>query len=81
MPFGGQQTQAPEQILGVIGDIAIGLPFLLIKERRTTGYIEVGVQGPGLYHVTQIPVGAPGQFGAVQAQVNWARGLAAIARR
>jgi hypothetical protein len=59
----------------------LGLLFLLIKERRTTGYVEVGVQGPGLYHVAQIPISAPGQVAAIQAQVNWARGLAAIARR
>jgi hypothetical protein len=55
----------------------IGLLFLLMKERTTTGYVEVAVSGPGLYHVTQIPISHPGQVAQVHAQVNWARSVAA----
>ena len=34
----------------------VGLLFLLVKERKTTGYVEVSVQAGTLLHVVQIPV-------------------------
>jgi len=39
----------------------LGLLFLLVKERRTTGYVQVSVQGEGLYYATQVPVTHPAQ--------------------
>jgi hypothetical protein len=34
----------------------LGLLFLLIRERRISGYVQVSVQGPGFSHGTYIPV-------------------------
>jgi hypothetical protein len=53
----------------------VGLLFLLVKERRTTGYVQVGVQGPGLYYATQIPVTSASQIGPIEQRVNYARML------
>lgn len=54
----------------------LGLLFLLIKERKTQGYVDVSVQSPdGRYHVTQIPVSSPEQVAAIRHQVDYARGL------
>lgn len=55
----------------------LGLLFLLIKEKRTTGHVQVTVQAPGFLHTTQIPVSSPLQIQQIHAQVNWARSLGA----
>lgn len=57
----------------------LGLLFLLIKDRRTQGAVSVSVQGPGLYHVTQIPVSSVLQIGETENRVNYIRGLVAAA--
>ena len=57
----------------------LGLLFLLIKERRTVGYVEVTVQAEGLYHVTQIPATGRQTLPWVHSQVNHARSWAARA--
>ncbi len=57
----------------------LGLLFLLIKERKTQGYVEVTVQGEGLYHVTQIPVSSPAQIPHIRQAVDYARTLSAAA--
>ena len=33
----------------------LGLLFLLMKERRTVGWVQVTVQGQGLYYATMLP--------------------------
>ncbi len=53
----------------------LGLLFLLIKQRTVTGYVQVSVQGPGLYHATQIPVASTAAIADVEARVNYIRGL------
>ncbi|MGH3712796.1 MAG: hypothetical protein ACRDT4_04960 [Micromonosporaceae bacterium] len=55
-----------------------GLLFLLIKQKKVTGFVSVTVTGPGLFHSVQFP---PGQQNAAMAahQVNQARSLAASA--
>jgi len=53
----------------------LGLLFLLIKERKMTGYVEVSVQGPTGYHVTQIPVSNPQQVAFIRQQVDYCRNL------
>ncbi|MFT4188671.1 MAG: hypothetical protein QM621_08830 [Aeromicrobium sp.] len=58
----------------------LGLLFLLMKERRVTGYIAVTVQGPSLHYTTQIPAGSATTHAWVVQQVNWARAQAAVAR-
>jgi len=57
----------------------LGLLFLLMKERRFGGYIQVTVQGSGFYHSTLIPAVAPMSVMSVNQQVNYARSLAAAA--
>ncbi len=64
-------------VLAIIFFLAclLGLLFLLIKETKTQGYVEVSVQGDGGYHVTQIPISAPAQVAALRQQVDYARSL------
>jgi hypothetical protein len=57
----------------------LGLLFLLMKDRRLVGYIQVTVQGSGFYHSTLIPAGGPQSLMWVTQQVNYARALAASA--
>ncbi|HTQ19472.1 hypothetical protein [Mycobacterium sp.] len=56
----------------------LGLLFLLMKERKLVGYIQVTVQGNGFYHSTMIPAWGPHTIMGVTQQVNYARSLAAI---
>jgi len=37
----------------------LGLLFLLIREDRVTGYVEVSVRSGNLFHVTQLPAQSP----------------------
>ncbi|MFC4053507.1 hypothetical protein ACFOY4_27790 [Actinomadura syzygii] len=56
----------------------LGLLFLLMKERRYSGFVSVSVTGPGLYHTVQFPPGP--QSGSWAAQmVSQARAMAAVA--
>lgn len=55
----------------------LGLLFLLVKEQRTVGHVQIGVQGHGKYHSTSIPVHHPGAAMHINEQVNYARSLAA----
>ncbi len=55
----------------------LGLLFLLIKERKVTGFMQVSLQGPGLYHMTQVPVSHPGQIVDVEHRVGYIRSLIA----
>jgi hypothetical protein len=57
----------------------LGLLFLLMKDRRYGGYIQVTVQGSGFYHSTLIPAGGLQSVMSVNQQVNYARSLAAAA--
>jgi hypothetical protein len=57
----------------------LGLLFLLIKERRYTGFIAVTVVGEGLFHSVQLPPGPQNAAWATH-EVNRARALAAMAR-
>lgn len=56
----------------------LSLLFLLLKERRVAGYIQVTVQGDGFHHSTLIPATYQPIFG-VQQMVNYARTVAAAA--
>jgi hypothetical protein len=55
----------------------LGLLFLLIKEERTSGYVQVTVQGQGTFHATQIPVNNRMQVGDIHQRVNDVRSLVA----
>jgi len=57
----------------------LGLLFLLVKEERTQGSVQIVVQGPGFLHQTQIPVFSVPQLHDLAARVNYARSLSASA--
>jgi hypothetical protein len=57
----------------------LGLLFLLAKEQRTSGYVQVSVQANGFYYATQVPVNGPGVMGEIEGRVNYVRSLAAQA--
>jgi hypothetical protein len=59
----------------------LGLLFLLVKEERTIGWVQVSVQAPGAFHATQIPVNNRLQIGAIHQQVNYVRSLVAMTGR
>jgi len=58
----------------------LGLLFLLVKEERTDGWVQIVVQGPHLLHLVQLPVWSPRQVWDLNARVNYARSIAAGAR-
>ncbi|MEV8534976.1 hypothetical protein [Streptomyces sp. NPDC051211] len=53
----------------------IGLLFLLMKERVTTGYVQVTVSSGGRHHSAMIPATNPTVFPWVMNQLNYARSL------
>jgi len=57
----------------------LGLLFLLAKEDRTEGTVQVVVQGPGFLHQVQLPVSSVMQVQDYSARVNYARSLSAAA--
>ncbi|WP_330332147.1 hypothetical protein OHS33_22215 [Streptomyces sp. NBC_00536] len=53
----------------------LGLLFLLMKEKVTTGYIQVTVTSGGRHHATMIPATDMNTFPWVMNQLNYARSL------
>lgn len=53
----------------------VGLLFLLMKEKKTTGFVQVTVTSGGRHHSTMIPATGPETFPMVMAQVNTARSM------
>ncbi|GAA2920096.1 hypothetical protein [Streptomyces enissocaesilis] len=53
----------------------LGLLFLLMKEKTTTGFIQVTVTSGGRHHSTMIPATGPDTFHMVMGQINYARSL------
>ncbi len=51
----------------------LGLLFLLVKERRVNGAVQVSVAGPGFSHGTYIPVYNEMAVFQVSRQVDWIR--------
>ncbi len=51
----------------------LGLLFLLVKERRLYGAMQVSVQGPGLSHSAYIPVNSEIQIIHINNTVDWIR--------
>jgi hypothetical protein len=51
----------------------LGLLFLLIKERRISGTVQVSVQGPGFAYSTYIPVFSEMAIGQISTSVDWIR--------
>ncbi len=57
----------------------LSLLFLLVKEERTDGSVQIVVQGTGFVHGTQLPVSSPAQIADYNARVNYARSVTAAA--
>jgi hypothetical protein len=57
----------------------LGLLFLLAKEERTEGSVQIVVQGPGMLHQLQVPVFSVMQVQDYNARVGYARSLSAAA--
>ena len=55
----------------------LGLLFLLAKEDKTVGSVQVTVHGPGFVHTSTIPVASMAQVGDINARVNYVRTLTA----
>lgn len=53
----------------------VGLLFLLMKEKKTTGFIQVTVTSGGKHHATMIPATGPDTIHWVMGQLNYARSL------
>ncbi|MFF0272262.1 MULTISPECIES: hypothetical protein [unclassified Streptomyces] len=53
----------------------LGLLFLLMKEKTTTGFIQVTVTSGGKHHATMIPARGPDTIHWVMGQLNYARSL------
>lgn len=53
----------------------VGLLFLLMKERVTTGFVQVGVNSGGRHHSTMIPVQSRNQVVYVLNQVTYAQSI------
>jgi len=68
-------------VLAIVFALAclLGLLFLLVKERQTTGYVEVRVSSGTLMHATQIPVSDPNQVAYTRQLVAQAQAIAAAA--
>ncbi|MEU1277757.1 hypothetical protein [Streptomyces sp. NPDC005805] len=64
-------------VLAVVFFLAclLGLLFLLIKERKTTGFIQVTVTSGGRHHSTMLPARGPETFQQVMGQINYARSI------
>jgi hypothetical protein len=54
----------------------IGLLFLLMKEKTTTGYVEVTVRSGNVFHKTQIPVNSQTKIDEIRQLVSKAQALA-----
>lgn len=74
-----ESTPAYAIVLAVIFFFAclLGLLFMLIKEHRTTGFIQVTVHSGGRYHATMIPARSPNDVFAINQLVNNARAMCA----
>ncbi|MFC8510558.1 hypothetical protein ACFU3J_26015 [Streptomyces sp. NPDC057411] len=53
----------------------LGLLFLLMKEKQTTGFIQITVTSGGRHHATMIPATGPDTIHWVMGQLNYARSL------
>ncbi|MEU5398760.1 hypothetical protein ABZ348_05605 [Streptomyces sp. NPDC005963] len=67
-------------VLAIVFALAclLGLLFLLIKERKTTGFVQVTVASGGKHHATMIPVHSPYAFQEIMGQINYARSVSSL---
>lgn len=64
-------------VLAVIFALAclLGLLFLLVREKVTTGYVQVWVGSGGFQHSCQIPVSSPEQVQQIRQQVAYVQSM------
>lgn len=64
-------------VLAVLGFLFffLGLLFLLVKETKTVGWVQISVQGDRFYHQSQLPVSSMAQVADYNSRVNYARTL------
>jgi hypothetical protein len=69
-------------VMAVIGFffLLLGLLFLLVKEDRTDGWVQVTVSARGFSHSTSIPVRSQYAVADIHNRVNYARSVAAQAQ-
>ncbi|MBD0860873.1 hypothetical protein IA539_06570 [Gordonia sp. zg691] len=83
MSVSSEQMSQTGLVLALVGFFLVcflSLLFLLMKERRITGHIQVRVRGAGGgMHVTNIPATSPWTMSEVSGRVYYARNLAAMA--
>lgn len=68
-------------VLAIVGFFLVcflSLLFLLMKERTTTGFVQVTVQGEGFHHSVMVPAFGPHTAMQVHQQVGYIRSLAAL---
>ncbi|MFI5754329.1 hypothetical protein [Streptomyces sp. NPDC051569] len=56
----------------------VGLFFLLMKEKTTTGFVQITVTSGGKHHATMVPAHHPGTFQMVMGQIGYARSLSSM---
>jgi hypothetical protein len=66
-------------IVGFFFVCFFSLLFLLAKETKTTGWVQVTIQAPGFAHTTQLPVYGAYQVTDYAARFEYARSLSAAA--
>ncbi|GAC66225.1 hypothetical protein GS4_01_00260 [Gordonia soli NBRC 108243] len=69
-------------VLALVGFFLVcflSLLFLLMKDRQTTGYVQVTVWGGGITHVANIPAFSPVTMPDISNRVAYARSLAGLA--
>jgi hypothetical protein len=78
-----QTTPTWAAVCAVVGFFFVcflSLLFLLAKEDKTQGWVQVNVQGPGFMHAVNLPVYSPHQVADYAARVEYARSLSSAAR-
>jgi hypothetical protein len=67
-------------VVGFFVVCVFSLLFLLAKEDKTEGWVQVVVQGSGFVHAVNLPVTSPYHVTDYAARVDYARSLSAAAR-
>ncbi|MYM20558.1 hypothetical protein GSY69_11440 [Brevibacterium sp. 5221] len=65
-------------VLAIVGFFVLtifSLLFLLAKEQRVTGSVDLVVRGPGMHFATSVPVGSQAALAGLRMQVAQAQGL------
>lgn len=68
-------------VAGFFVVFVFALLFLLVREDAVEGTIQVGVQAPGLFHSTSVPVHSAAERADVTVRIDQARSLSAFADR